>query len=89
VVAIYSSKHQYGNGEPDKAMLFCPIGHEGPYDFDPNSCTFFNEKGLVDTMKSLGFETVSIEYLTKSPASARPIKGFVRKKIKQTITMCC
>ena len=75
------------HGEPDKAMLFCPIGHEGPYDSDPTSCTFFNQKGLVDTMKSLGFETVSIEYLAKSTerSGVRPIKGFVRQKIKQAI----
>lgn len=50
-------------GMPNKAMLFCPIGNEGPYGVDETSCTFFNEKGLIDTMKSLGFETVSAEYL--------------------------
>jgi len=76
------------HGEPDKAMLFCPIDSEGPYASDPTSCTFFNEKGLVDTMKSLGFETVNIEYLTKNTenrAGAHPIKGFVQRKIKQVI----
>jgi SAM-dependent methyltransferase len=49
------------DGDYDKAMLFCPIGAESPY--DPTSCTFFNEKGLVDTLKSMGFETVTIEYI--------------------------
>lgn len=76
------------HGESDKAMLFCPIDSEGPYASDPTSCTFFNEKGLVDTMKSLGFETVNIEYLTKNTenrAGAHPIKGFVQRKIKQVI----
>ena len=76
------------HGEPEKSCVVCPLGHEGPYDSDPTSCTFFNEKGLVDTMKSLGFETVNIEYLTKSTenrAGARPIKGFVRQKIKEII----
>jgi SAM-dependent methyltransferase len=74
------------HGEPDKAMLFCPI--DGFYGNDGTSCTFFNEKGLVDTMKSLGFETVNIEYQTKSTenrAGARPIKGFVQQQIKRII----
>jgi len=66
-------------GEPDKAMLFCPIGNESPYYPDTTSCTFFNEKGLVDTMKSLGFETIQIEYLTTQP------NRLVRQKIKQVI----
>ena len=48
-------------GERNNAMLFCPIGEESPY--EPSSCTFFNEKGLVDTLRSIGFKTVSIEYL--------------------------
>ena len=50
-------------GEPNNAMLFCPIGEESPY--ETSSCTFFNEKGLVDTLKSMGFKTVAIEYLGK------------------------
>lgn len=48
-------------GEPNNAMLFCPTGGDSPY--EPTSCTFFNEKGLVDTMTSLGFKTTSVEYL--------------------------
>jgi len=55
------------HGEPDKAMLLCPTGNEGPYDSDSTSCTFFNEKGLRDTMASLGFETLCIEHLTRRP----------------------
>jgi hypothetical protein len=51
------------HGEPDKTMLLCPTGNQAPYPDDPTSCTFFNEKGLRDTMESLGFETVSIEYV--------------------------
>ena len=66
-------------GEPGKAMLFCPIGNEGPYFNDPSSCTLFNEKGLTDTMKSLGFETVRIEYLNK-PVHNR---ASASQKIKQ------
>jgi tRNA (mo5U34)-methyltransferase len=76
------------HGEPDKAMLFCPTGNEGPYAPDSTSCTFFNEKGLRDTTKSLGFETVCIEYL-KTPSEdkpeARPIMKLVQDRIKLTI----
>jgi len=36
-----------------RAMLFCPTGKESPY--EPTSCTFFNKKGLLDTLTSLGF----------------------------------
>ena len=38
-------------GENNNAMLFCPIGKDSPY--ETSSCTFFNEKGLVDTLTSL------------------------------------
>jgi Protein of unknown function (DUF1698) len=31
--------------------------------YEPSSCTFFNEKGLVDTLKSLNFDTVEVEFL--------------------------
>jgi Ribosomal protein L11 methylase len=48
-------------GQRNNAMLFCPTGEESPY--EPTSCTFFNEKGLSDTLQSFGFTTKSIEYL--------------------------
>lgn len=56
-------------GERNNAMLFCPIGDDNPY-ADGTSCTFFNEKGLVDTLTSLGFQTVHTELLGKIAASA-------------------
>jgi 2-polyprenyl-3-methyl-5-hydroxy-6-metoxy-1,4-benzoquinol methylase len=57
-------------GERNNAMLFCPIGEDNPYAPDDTSCTFFNEKGLVDTLTSLGFQTVQTKLLSKSAASA-------------------
>jgi SAM-dependent methyltransferase len=54
-------------GDPNNAMLFCPIENDSPY--ESSSCTFFNEKGLVDTLKSLNFDTVEVEFL--SPGSLR------------------
>jgi SAM-dependent methyltransferase len=52
-------------GDPNNAMLFCPIESDSPY--EPTSCTFFNEKGLLDTLKSLNFDTIEVECL--SPGS--------------------
>ena len=54
-------------GDPNNAMLFCPIENDSPY--EPTSCTFFNVKGLVDTLKSLNFDTMEVEFL--SPRSGR------------------
>jgi tRNA (mo5U34)-methyltransferase len=51
-------------GERNNSMLFCPIGEDNPYAPDATSCTFFNEKGLVDTLTSLGFQTVHTELLS-------------------------
>lgn len=41
------------------AILFCPVGAESPY--EPTSCSFFNLKGLTDTLTGLGWtvETVT------------------------------
>lgn len=41
--------------EPDLAMLFCPTGDDSPY--EPTSVTFFNPKGLFETLHSLNFTT--------------------------------
>lgn len=48
------------DGCHNNAILFCPTGPDSPY--EATSCTFFNEKGLIDTVKSLGFEVVKIKY---------------------------
>lgn len=45
-------------GSEDLAMLYCPIGLDSPY--DPTSCTFFNKKGVLDSLSSLGWRTVSV-----------------------------
>ena len=38
--------------ENKKAILYCPIENES--EFEKTSCTFFNVKGLVDSLKSMG-----------------------------------
>ena len=37
-----------------RSMLYCPI--ENDSEFEKTSCTFFNVKGLNDSLKSMGFE---------------------------------
>jgi SAM-dependent methyltransferase len=44
-----------------QALLFCPVGEESPY--EPTSCTFFNLKGLTDTLSSLGLQVHTVECL--------------------------
>ena len=61
--------------ERSNAVLYCPIGAESPY--EPTSCTFFNEKGLRDTLQSLGFNTVGVEYLNAPGLRGR--FSFVRR----------
>ncbi|HEY9707285.1 MAG TPA: DUF1698 domain-containing protein, partial [Oculatellaceae cyanobacterium] len=41
-------------------ILLCPIGSEGPY-HEATSCTFFNIKGLTDTLTTLDLVTQSTE----------------------------
>jgi len=48
-------------GDPENSLLFCPIGNESPY--EGTSCTYYNQKGLIDTLSSLGFETEAVEWL--------------------------
>jgi SAM-dependent methyltransferase len=43
------------------AILFCPTGSESPY--EPTSCSFFNRKGLIDTLTSFGLPVQHFEYL--------------------------
>ena len=62
-------------GDGNNAMLFCPIENDSPY--DPTSCTFFNEKGLVDTLKSLNFNTVKIEFFSPGSMSDLCTGGIV------------
>ena len=74
-------------GEHNNAMLFCPVGHESPY--ESSSCTFFNQKGLTDTLISLGLETVAIEYLElKGIRRLKDILSHFKNIIESGIKMC-
>jgi SAM-dependent methyltransferase len=53
------------------AMLFCPVGDDSPY--EPTSCTFFNLKGLTDTLASLGLPAHTVDCLFNlRPAAGGP-----------------
>ena len=43
------------------AMLYCPVKEESPY--DPTSVSFFNEKAIMDTLNSMGFEIELFNHL--------------------------
>src|SRR5205085_7760048 len=43
-----------------RALLFCPVGEESPY--EPSSVTFYNRKGMIDTLMTFGFRTDAVDY---------------------------
>ncbi len=54
------------------AVLRCPVETDSPY--EATSCTFFNRKGLIDTLGSLGLLPLTFEYLSNAPLVAgRPV----------------
>jgi 2-polyprenyl-3-methyl-5-hydroxy-6-metoxy-1,4-benzoquinol methylase len=54
------------------AMLYCPVGSESPY--EASSCTFYNKKGLIDTLQSLGWAVRGVSLLHPD-AEQRPDLG--------------
>jgi SAM-dependent methyltransferase len=46
---------------PEMPLLYCPIDEEGPY--EPTSVSFFNVKGLTDTLSSLGIRVLNVSLL--------------------------
>jgi SAM-dependent methyltransferase len=57
------------HGADDHAMLYCPVGNDSPY--EPTSCTFYNKKGLTDTLASFGFRTLSFTCLNPAAGKKR------------------
>jgi SAM-dependent methyltransferase len=54
-----------------RALLFCPTGKESPH--EPTSCTFFNMKGLTDTLASLDLVVEKVDFLFHArPVSPQP-----------------
>ena len=57
------------------AMLYCPVDFDGPYG-EPTSCTFFNEKGIKDSLQSMGLKPMSVSYVSGGPRELS-----IRKKL--------
>ena len=63
-------------------FLYCPV-EDSPY--EPTSCTFFNQKALDTTMRSLGCEAIDCKTLgkdlveTRKPALREIVKDELRK----------
>ena len=68
-------------GESQNAFLFCPIDEASPY--EPSSCTFYNEKGLIDTLVTLGFETKAVDYVPEKKSPSH-----LRKRLKRIFKTC-
>ena len=62
--------------DKDRAMLFCPTGKEGPY--GSTSCTFFNSKGLIDTLNSIGIKVISHKLSLKENFLKNFLKSILR-----------
>lgn len=71
-------------GMDEHAMLYCPVGDESPY--EPTSCTFFNRKGLTDTLSSLGWRTISVTCL--HPEAERAQRAGDRPAIDRAVFVC-
>jgi SAM-dependent methyltransferase len=84
--AIFRDKNKY-------AMLHCPVGSESPY--EGSSCSFFNMKGLNDTLSSLGFTVENVNILNDRFQNRRPdakeLLRFLlkRRKVIDRATLIC
>ena len=52
----------------DKDVLYCPV-EDSPY--ESTSCTFFNERGLTTTMRSLDFELINWQTINRKSKTLR------------------
>ena len=59
--------------DEENAILFCPIGEESPY--EGTSCTFFNQKAMVDTLRSIGLSVMDILSLNKHLAFQKSVES--------------
>jgi SAM-dependent methyltransferase len=59
--------------DDERALLFCPVGQESPY--EPSSVTFYNRKGLIDSLRTFGLRTDAVDY--KSDKDRRRTDGAI------------
>jgi SAM-dependent methyltransferase len=61
-------------------LLYCPVGEESP--FEATSPTFFNRRGLTDTLQSLGFSVQAAESLwPPTPAWRFQLRYLLRRRL--------
>lgn len=66
------------------AMLYCPTGGEGPY--EQTSTSFFNRKGLVDSLNAIGLKTLS--YKTLHPDAEKKYQDGAEPVIDRATLLC-
>jgi len=59
--------------EDKRALLYCPVGKESPY--EPSSVTFYNRKGMIDSLRTFGLRTDATDY--KSDKDRKTTDGSV------------
>jgi SAM-dependent methyltransferase len=64
------------------SMLYCPVGAESPY--EPTSVTFFNVKGLKDSLLTLGFKVERVELQVNLPPD-----DSAKEKVIDRVVMTC
>ncbi len=65
------------------AMLYCPAPKDSPY--EPTSVTFFNQKGLLDTLTSMAFDVSMSRCLQNFPPAPA---GAEKPTIDRCVTVC-
>jgi SAM-dependent methyltransferase len=64
-----------------RAMLFCPITEDSPY--GSTNCTFFNMKGLIDTLSSMELATQATELLyAKQWLNSKNLLTIIKNRLK-------
>lgn len=66
------------------AMLYCPTGGEGPYGL--SSTSFFNKKGLIDSLNSIGLKTLN--YRTLHPDAEKKYQDGTEPVIDRATLLC-
>jgi len=69
--------------DPKRAILFCPTNDDSPY--ESTACTFFNQKGLTDTLNSLGLNVYDTQFSLKENFIKNIFKKFLRIFFKKEL----
>ncbi len=67
-------------------LMFCPRGDDSPY--EPTSCTFFNRRGLHDTLVSIGLRPDATECLLKLNGNLAAVASPNKTPIDRCSVLC-